>query len=78
MEQVKKDPARIYSQDADPQFSVDNEAHAMLEHFSGHVPDTGGEMGKVLTYLEGRAWVHQNDWKTIYEAALKLQRAKKS
>jgi hypothetical protein len=70
-----KDPNRVFSQDADPQFNLGNEAQAMVDHFGGNVPESGGEMGKVLHYLETeRTWVHQNDWKTIYEAALKISR----
>jgi len=72
---VTRDPNRIFSQDKDPDFKLDNEAQAMVDHFNGTVPESGGEMGKVMQYLEtDRPWVHQNDWKTIYEAALKIYR----
>lgn len=75
MTEIKKNPNRIYSQDRDPNFDISNEVAAMVEHFGGNVPDSGGETGKVLHYLEtDRPWVHQNDWKTIYEQALKVSR----
>lgn len=66
---------KIYSQDMDPA----TEAQALLDSFNGNLPTGGGEMALLFPFFDGRPHIHQNDWKHIYELALKLHRdAKRS
>lgn len=51
----------------------ETEAQALYDYFNGKVPQEGGNMTRLFTFFEGRPHIHPNDWKPIYEIALKIQ-----
>lgn len=51
----------------------ETEAQALYDHFNGKVPHEGGNVAKIFAFFEGRPHIHQNDWKPIFEMALKIQ-----
>lgn len=70
---------KVFSQIKDPEFKIENEAQALIDHFNSNIPVGGGEMVLVMRFFDARPWVHQNDYKIIFEMANKMNKdAKKN